>query len=152
LGKVGLNIVPVAFNQQINAIKTCSIFFPKFLFYQAQSYEFLIQLENLASATTLAIVNKKKFATINIKLCSLAEQNQIVSKIEELFSELDNGIENLKKAPAQLKTYRQAVLKYAFEGKLTEQWRAEQIKNGTPPEPAEKLLERIKKEREKHYQ
>jgi type I restriction enzyme S subunit len=58
-----------------------------------------------------------------IPLPPLPEQNQIVAKIEELFIELDNGIENLKKAREQLKTYRQAVLKYAFEGKLTKEWR-----------------------------
>ncbi len=46
-------------------------------------------------------------------------QQQIVSKIEELFSELDKGIEELKTAQQQLKVYRQAVLKWAFEGKLT---------------------------------
>ena len=42
-------------------------------------------------------------------------QQAIVSKIEELFSELDKGIENLRIAQQQLKTYRQAVLKWAFE-------------------------------------
>jgi type I restriction enzyme S subunit len=42
-------------------------------------------------------------------------QQQIVSKIEELFSELDKGIEELKTAQQQLKVYRQAVLKWAFE-------------------------------------
>ncbi|MBI5039838.1 MAG: restriction endonuclease subunit S, partial [Gammaproteobacteria bacterium] len=47
------------------------------------------------------------------------EQHRIVAKIEELFSELDKGIENLKTARAQLKVYRQALLKHAFEGKLT---------------------------------
>ena len=46
-------------------------------------------------------------------------QAAIVSKIEELFSELDNGIENLRTSQQQLKTYRQSVLKWAFEGKLT---------------------------------
>ena len=46
-------------------------------------------------------------------------QQAIVSKIEELFSELDKGIENLRTARQQLKTYRQAVLKWAFEGRLT---------------------------------
>ena len=51
------------------------------------------------------------------------EQRRVVAKIEELFSELDAGIEILKKARAQLETYRQAVLKHAFEGKLTAQWR-----------------------------
>ena len=51
------------------------------------------------------------------------EQRRIVAKIEELFSELDKGIESLKAARAKLNVYRQAVLKHAFEGKLTEQWR-----------------------------
>ena len=53
------------------------------------------------------------------------EQHRIVAKIEELFSELDRGIESLKTAREQLKVYRQAVLKHAFEGKLTAQWREE---------------------------
>lgn len=53
----------------------------------------------------------------------LKEQQAIVSKTEELFSELDKGIEQLKTAQQQLKTYRQSVLKWAFEGKLTEEWR-----------------------------
>src|SRR5690606_20492978 len=60
-----------------------------------------------------------------IPLPPLPEQHRIVAKIEELFSELDKGIENLKTARAQLKVYRQALLKHAFEGKLTAQWRAE---------------------------
>lgn len=46
-------------------------------------------------------------------------QQQIVSKIEELFSELDKAIEEINTAQQQLKVYRQAVLKCAFEGKLT---------------------------------
>ncbi len=59
------------------------------------------------------------------------EQQRIVSKIEELFSELDKGVESLEKAREQLKVYRQAVLKHAFEGKLTAKWREEnQDKSG----------------------
>ncbi len=57
-------------------------------------------------------------------------QQRIVSKIEELFSELDKGIEELKTAQKQLKVYRQAVLKWAFEGKLTN----EDVKDGELPE------------------
>lgn len=49
----------------------------------------------------------------------LEEQKRVVAKIEELFSELDNGIETLKKTKQQLAVYRQAVLKEAFEGKFT---------------------------------
>lgn len=77
------------------------------------------------------------------------EQHRIVAKIEELFSELDKGIENLKTARAQLKVYRQALLKHAFEGKLTAQWRAE---NHDKLEPADALLKRIQQERAQRYQ
>jgi len=100
----------------------------------------------------LAHITKKKFEESEIALPPLPEQHCTVAKIEELFSELDNGIENLKKAREQLKTYRQAVLKYAFEGKLTKEWRNLQRRAGNPPEPAEKLLKQIRTEREKHYQ
>jgi type I restriction enzyme S subunit len=54
---------------------------------------------------------------------SYNEQEHIVEKIEEMFSDLDNAIENLKKAQEQLKVYRQAVLKCAFEGQFTKGWR-----------------------------
>ncbi len=66
-----------------------------------------------------------------IPLAPLNEQHRIVSKIEELFSELDKGVESLEKAREQLKVYRQAVLKHAFEGNLTAKWREEnQDKSG----------------------
>ncbi|GFE69214.1 restriction endonuclease subunit S [Chroococcus sp. FPU101] len=84
-----------------------------------------------------------------IVLPPLPEQHRIVEKIEELFSELDNGVEYLKKARQKLKVYRQAILKWAFEGKLTEAWRKE---HQDTLEDAETLLTQIKAERERHYQ
>ncbi|MCY4156268.1 MAG: restriction endonuclease subunit S [Gammaproteobacteria bacterium] len=76
------------------------------------------------------------------------EQRRIVARIKELFSELDKGIESLRKAREQLKLYRQAVLKHAFEGKLTAQWREE---NKDKLESPEQLLEDIKREQEARY-
>lgn len=70
----------------------------------------------------------------NIPVPPFAEQQRIVAKIEELFSELDKGIETLKTAQQQLKVYRQAVLKYAFEGKLTNP----DVKEGELPDGWEK--------------
>lgn len=78
-----------------------------------------------------------------------AEQHRIIAKVEELFSELDKGIENLKTAQAQLKVYRQALLKHAFEGKLTAQWRAA---NQDKLETADDLLIRIQQARAQRYQ
>ena len=85
----------------------------------------------------------------SINLPPLPEQHRIVAKIEELFSELDKGVESLKTAQAQLKVYRQALLKHAFEGKLTEGWRAE---NQDKLESADVLLQRIQQERAERYQ
>ena len=76
------------------------------------------------------------------------EQRRIATKIDELFSALEAGIKSLKKARAQLATYRQAVLKHAFEGKLTAHWREE---NKDILETPEQLLVRIKQEREARY-
>lgn len=69
-------------------------------------------------------------AKVPIPVPPQAEQKRIVEKIEEVFSELDKGIEALKKANQQLKVYRQAVLKYAFEGRLTNP----NVKEGELPE------------------
>ena len=84
-----------------------------------------------------------------LQIAPLNEQRRIVAKIEELFSELDKGIESLKAARAKLNVYRQAVLKHAFEGKLTAQWREE---NKDKLETPEQLLARIKQEREARYE
>ena len=80
---------------------------------------------------------------------SLSRQRRIVAKVEELFSELDKGVESLKAARAKLDVYRQAVLKHAFEGKLTAQWREE---NKSRLETPEQLLARIRQERVARYE
>jgi len=118
LGKIGLNKVPVAFNQQINALVNNSKIHSRFTFYFCQSKNFRNQLENVASATTIPIVNKSKFSQLAIPLPPLPEQKKIVEKIEELFSGLDSGVASLKKAKEQIKLYRQSVLTSAFNGKL----------------------------------
>ncbi len=149
LGKTGINRIPIAFNQQINAILPYCGIEPLFLFYQTQSDLFRQQLEEFSSATTIPIINKGNFERLILQIAPFNEQHRIVAKIEELFSELDKGIESLKTARAKLNIYRQAVLKHAFEGKLTAQWREE---NKDKLETPEQLLARIKQEREARYE
>ena len=93
-----------------------------------------------AHGSGMVHVTKKKFEATEISIPPLDEQKRIVAKIEILFSELDKGIESLKTARQQLKAYRQTVLKYAFEGKLTEQWRQQNLDKLESPE---QLLARI---------
>lgn len=89
-----------------------------------------------------------RFAELVVPVAPPNEQKRIVAKIEELFSELDNGVIVLETAREQLKVYRQAVLKQAFEGKLTAKWRED---NADKLEKPDNLLARIKKEREARY-
>jgi len=85
---------------------------------------------------------------IPVPLAPLGEQHRITSKLDELFSDLDAGVAALERAKANLKRYRAAVLKAAVEGRLTEQWRAD----NPDVEPASKLLERILQERRKKWE
>lgn len=93
-----------------------------FLLHLVNSPKIRAEIEKYKSGTTRKRISRKNLAKVLLPIAPLPEQNQIVSIIEQLFSDLDNAIDNLRKAKDQLKVYRQAVLKYAFEGKLTEEW------------------------------
>jgi type I restriction enzyme S subunit len=82
--------------------------------------------KDYVSGTTRLKLTQGRLKQIPLKIPPLPEQRAIVAKIEELFSDLDQGIADLKKAQDQLKVYRQAVLKKAFEGELTKEWREKQ--------------------------
>ncbi len=123
---------------------------PKFLFYLVHTREFIEKMCLCVQGALYPAVRPNDIASFSFPLPPLPEQHRIVVKIEELFSELDKGIENLKTARAQLKVYRQALLKHAFEGKLTAQWREERrTKNSVTPAKAgvhanEKLDSRLR--------
>ncbi len=109
-------------------------------------YLLTIKLGDYSRATTVPSVRKTDVLQIHMPLPPFPEQQRIISKIEELFSHLDAGVEALEAVRVQIKRYRQAVLKYAFEGKLTEEWRNEHTGE---LELASVLLERIKEKRKK---
>jgi type I restriction enzyme, S subunit len=88
---------------------------PKYVYYYFLQFGFT----GFSASTTIPTLDRKQLYNEVVYLPPLAEQHRIVAKIEELFSSLDKGIEDLKTAQQQLKVYRQAVLKWAFEGKLT---------------------------------
>ena len=70
------------------------------------------------------------FWNIEFPLCSIHQQKVIVSKIEELFTKLEAGVASIKQTQEHLQTYQQALLKAAFEGKLTKNWRKQQKELG----------------------
>lgn len=122
----------------------------KFLYYYVSSKQVRFDAEhNMSGAVGQKRVPTSYIADYQIPVPPIDQQKRIVAKIEELFSELDSGIASLKTAREQLKVYRQAVLKHAFEGKLTAQWRKD---NPDKLETPEQLLTRIQQERETRYQ
>ncbi len=83
-----------------------------------------------------------------IDLPPRAEQTRIVAKLEELLSDLDAGVAELKAAQKKLGQYRQSLLKAAVEGALTAQWRTQ----NTPGETGAQLLTRILSERRARWE
>ena len=145
LGKIALTKIPLCFSQDSQALIDNSFFiFPDYSLYYLSTAVQIFKYKH--RGTTIAGVTKKQLFELEFVLPPLPEQHRIVAKIEELFTRLDAGTAALKKVKAELKRYRQAVLKYAFEGELTAAWREA---NKDKIKPASVLLARIKEERRK---
>lgn len=114
-----------------------------FFYYLLSSSYVYQQFSRNASGSTVRNLNIEIVKQTNISLPPLNEQKRIVAKIEKLFSNLDNSDKYLLHLEKQLKRYRQSVLKSAFEGELTKEWREKQ----TNLETTDELLEKIKIER-----
>jgi type I restriction enzyme S subunit len=123
---------------------------PEYLSYYMRQESFRQHLATNVSGVGGSLMRVRPKAVHDYPFVHPAEEEQrdIVAKIDELFSDLDAGVAALKRAQANLKRYRAAVLKAAVEGKLTEQWRAE----NPPSEPASVLLERILAARRKKWE
>ncbi len=142
------NILPANTNQAFAIINGFNdILLPEFLIKQLESFV-AIKIKSKARGGAMNNVSLGDLKELSVIVSPLPIQRAIVSKIESLFSDLDNGIADLKKAQEQLKIYRQALLKKAFEGELTKEWREQQTNQPT----ADELLEQIKQERQKHYE
>ncbi len=135
---------------EFHVLRPCDGVIAEYVYYFASSAAFRHEAEaNMSGAVGQRRVTTPYLSNCEFPLPPTLEQRRIVAKIEELFSELDKGTESLRTAQAQLKVYRQALLKYAFDGKLTAQWRAD---NPDELETADALLKRIQLERARRYQ
>lgn len=110
--------LPANTNQALAIIKGTDVaIIPKLLQFQLEAFVAKVKLK--ARGGAMNNVSLEDLKNLLVYIPPLPEQHRIVAKIEELFSSLDKGIESLKTAEEQLKVYRQAVLKWAFEGKLS---------------------------------
>lgn len=104
--------------------------------------------EHGSQTTNLASISLTKLGSLPILLPPAKEQTRIVAKLEELLSDLDAGVSELKAAQKKLAQYRQSLLKAAVEGALTADWRAQ----SPPGETGAQLLQRILQERRARWE
>jgi len=116
---------------------------PKFFWWMVNDEDFWIR-----GGSGQPFVKTKASFEREFCLPPLNEQRRIVEKIEAMFDEIDKGVESLQTARTTLGLYRQSLLKSAFEGRLTADWRAQ---NADKLEAPETLLARIQRERDTRY-
>ncbi|MEZ4819974.1 MAG: restriction endonuclease subunit S [Bdellovibrionota bacterium] len=149
IGKTGIVRKEGAFNQQINAIIPAKNMSAKFIYYQIITHDFQKSIIDNSSSTTLPILNKGRFSKLNILVCPIEKQNQIVQEIESRLSVCDNIEQNIQEGLGKAQSLRQSILKKAFEGTLLADTELQECRKQPDWEPAEKLLEKIKAEQEK---
>jgi type I restriction enzyme, S subunit len=113
------------------------------LFYWLKQAIQELQKTDHLHGSTMMHINRGPFMAHRVPLPPAAEQTRIVAKLEELISDHDAGVEELKTAQKKLARYRQSLLKAAVEGTLTAEWR----NKNTPTENGAQLLQRILTER-----
>lgn len=112
VGPTNLSPEKVCIGRGLSAIRPDERVNLKYLLHYFRYYQ--AQLELKGTGTTFNAITQDIIKNIEIPIPSLGDQECIVDRIEELFSELDKGLETLMTIKKQLKVYRQAVLKEAF--------------------------------------
>lgn len=128
IGKLAFLGVEAATNQAVCGIYENENIVSKYLYYFLLFNKPKLVQQGVGGAQPN--ISQTILKDLDLPIPPLETQHAIVFKIEELFSELDQGIADLKTAQTQLKVYRQSVLKHAFEGKLTNK----NVKEGELPE------------------
>ena len=129
VGPTNLSPGQVCIGRGLAAIRPSSDVNLRYLLYYFRFFE--AQLSEKGTGTTFKAITQATIKNLDIPVTSLPEQERIVARIEELFSELDKAVETFRTTKQQMAVYRQAVLKEAFDVAMQD----------TPPMmPIEKLL------------
>jgi type I restriction enzyme, S subunit len=153
-GRVTLNPLEEEFSllSSVAVLRPGAAIRPRYLLYALQAPH--VHDRMLADVAGVAItrLTLRKLNDAEIPLAPLACQDRIVEKLEELLSDLDAGVAELKAAQKKLALYRQSLLKAAVEGALTADWRARRAARGESVETGADLLARILIERRARWE
>ena len=112
VGPTNLAPCKVCIGRGLTAIRPSEVLLTRYVLLFFRYFE--AQLASKGTGTTFKAITQDVVKNLEIPIPPLPEQERIVARIEELFSQLDAGVKTLKKTKAQLAVYRQAVLKEAF--------------------------------------
>jgi type I restriction enzyme S subunit len=145
-------LVPPEYDGQVASTGFCVLrpsgaVHPGFLFYAAQTDDFISALNPLQRGTSYPAVRNSDVLAQVIALPPLPEQRRIVAEIEKHFTRIDAAVASLQRARANLKRYCASVLKTACEGRLVPNEADLARRGGREYEPASVLLENILRER-----
>ena len=116
--------IHAAVNEHVFIVRVTPEFaIPQLIFYYLFSNKGQNSIRLDFRGATVGGISRSFPEKVKIPLPPLAEQRRIVGKLETLFTQLDAAIDSLKKAQGQLQRYRRSILKAAFEGELTREWR-----------------------------
>lgn len=121
IGKLGITGMECCTNQAIAYAKELYGVTTKYMFYFMAMMK--SELISKGKGGTQKNISQTVLNSLEVIVPPIEEQERIVFRIEEMLSQLDDGVETLNKTKEQLKVYRQAVLKDAFEGNYTIEWR-----------------------------
>lgn len=152
VGKAGQVLVEtdsVSFGAFCTAIRPTPEIHYRYLGYYFESPAYRGAVSDISAGSSINNIKSSELAAHAVPVAPAAEQARIVEKLEELLSDLDAGVAELKAAQRKLAQYRQSLLKAAAEGALTTDWRAA---NGKPRETGAELLQRILSERRARWE
>lgn len=121
VGPTNLSPGRVCIGRGLAAIRPSSDINLRYLLYYFRFFE--AQLSAKGTGTTFKAITQATIKNLDVSVPPLPDQERIVSRIEELVSQLDASVAELKTVKERLKVYRQAVLKEAFEGRYSRAWR-----------------------------
>ena len=145
---VAVTAVESSLNQDLKALNPPSGIVPDYIAWGLRACEQRILDTCRKGGTTVHSIEMPRLSTFEIPVAPTNEQHRIVDRIEALFDEIDSGVESLRDVKRTIELYRQSLLKSAFEGRLTADWRAE---NPDKLESPDALFARIREERETRY-
>jgi type I restriction enzyme S subunit len=116
---------------------------PKFLFWFIHSRKFTQTLIPLQRGNSPPAVLEDDVRDQWMPIAPLAEQQRIVARLDELFTDLGDGETALALARDDLDTWRRALLKAAVTGELTHEWRKHNQPNETGADVVERLRQAV---------